>query len=189
MARPVYQYRPIADNRDQALGILLPLNKGAAGKSPLLNYASGSASGNGVFDSSFTTQEAAISNLKNLILTEKGERYMQPNLGTNIRSILFENNTADIRDALLESVEEDIAFWLPYISLNDIDIISSEDMQSLNIKMTFQITNIGANVVINILASENSFTVQEEVEGESGLVQVDTFGADTAFSLGGGGSY
>ena len=89
----------------------------------------------------------------------------------------------------MDSVEEDIAFWLPYISLNDVDIISSEDMQSLNIKMTFQITNIGANVVINILASENSFTVQEEVEGESGLVQVDTFGADTAFSLGGGGSY
>ena len=189
MARPIYQYRPITPDRDQAIGILLPLNKGAAGKAPQLNYASGSAAGTGVFESSYTTKEAAIANLKNLILTEKGERYMQPNLGTNIRSILFENNTAEIRTALLESVEEDIAFWLPYISLQDVDVTSSADLQTLSVKMVFQITNIGANVVINILAAENSFTVAEDTTGEAELVQVDTFGADTAFSLGGGGTY
>ena len=68
MARPVYQYRPIADNKDTALGILLPLNKGAVGKSASSNYASGSSGGNGVFESSYTTFEAAVSNLKNLIL-------------------------------------------------------------------------------------------------------------------------
>ena len=188
MARPVYQYRPINDNKDTALGILLPLNKGAAGKAPSVNYASGSSSGNGVFDSSYTTEEAAISNLKNLILTEKGERYMQPNLGTNIRSILFENNTDDIKEALQESIEEDVAFWLPYISLKSVDVSSSNDRQSLSVRLLFQITNIGANVVINILASENSLVVSEETDA-SELTQVDTFGSDTAFSLGGGGTY
>ena len=188
MARPIYQYRPINDNPDSALGILLPLNKGAAGKSAQLNYASGSSGGNGVFDSSYTTQEAAISNLKNLILTEKGERYMQPNLGTNIRTILFENNTSEIRELLMESVKEDIEFWLPYISLNAVDVSTSADQHSLNVRMSFQITNIGANVVINILASENSLTVEEDLTDVS-LTQVDTFGSDTAFSLGGGGSY
>jgi hypothetical protein len=58
----------------------------------------------------------------------------------------------------------------------------------LSVKLLFRITNIGANVVINILASENSFTVEEEDLGDE-LVQVDTFGSDTAFSLGGGGTY
>ena len=191
MARPVYQYRPINDNKDTALGILLPLNKGAAGKAPSVNYASGSSAGNGVFDSSYTTEEAAISNLKNLILTEKGERYMQPNLGTNIRSILFENNTEDIREALTNSINEDIAFWLPYIELQAVDVTSSNDMHSLSVKLSFKITNIGSNVVINILASENSFTVSEETDDSDtvSLTQVDSFGADTAFSLGGGGTY
>ena len=188
MARPVYQYRPIQKNQDQAIGILLPLNKGAAGKAPSLNYASGSSNGNGVFESSYTTKEAAISNLKNLILTEKGERYMQPNLGTNIRTILFENNTEDIREILQEQVTEDINFWLPYISLQDTQVTPSADLHSLSVKLLFRITNIGANVVINILASENSFTVEEEDLGDE-LVQVDTFGSDTAFSLGGGGTY
>ena len=159
MARPVYQYRPISDNKDTAIGILLPLNKGAAGKSVSSNYASGSAAGNGVFESSYTTFEAAVSNLKNLILTEKGERYMQPNLGTNIRSILFENNTNEILELLRESIEQDISFWLPYISLQNIDVEPSADRHSLSVRLEFQITNIGANVVINILASENSFVV------------------------------
>ena len=188
MARPVYQYRPIEKNRDQAIGILLPLNKGAAGKGVSTNYSSGSSSGNGVFESSYTTKEAAISNLKNLILTEKGERYMQPNLGTNIRAILFENNTEDIREILQEQVAEDIQFWLPYITLQDVSVTTSDDFHSLSVKLLFQITNIGANVVINILASENSFVVEEEDLGDE-LVQVDTFGSDTAFSLGGGGTY
>jgi len=191
MARPVYQYRPINDSKDTALGILLPLNKGAAGKAVSMNYASGSQSGNGVFESSYTTQEAAISNLKNLILTEKGERYMQPNLGTNIRTILFENNTDDIQELLQESIQEDISFWLPYISLQTVDVQPSADRHSLSIKLLFQITNIGANVVINILASENSFVVSEEIDTDEPvqLTQVDSFGADTAFSLGGGGTY
>ena len=187
MARPVYQYRPIADNKDTALGILLPLNKGAVGKSASSNYASGSSGGNGVFESSYTTFEAAVSNLKNLILTEKGERYMQPNLGTNIRSILFENNTSTIREILKSEIENDISFWLPYISLQAVDVSPSADQQSLTVRLLFEITNIGANVVINILAAENTFTVTEETTDQ--MVEVGSFGADTAFSLGGGGTY
>jgi len=187
MSRPVYQYRPINDNKDNALGILLPLNKGAVGKAPATNYASGSSGGRGVFESSYTTQDAAITNLKNLILTEKGERYMQPNLGTNIRTILFENNTDEIRSLLMEKVNTDIEYWLPYISLSAVDVTPSADRHSISVRMLFQITNIGANVVINILASENSFVVEEELQED--LVQVDTFGSDTAFGLGAGGVY
>ena len=58
----------------------------------------------------------------------------------------------------------------------------------MSVRLLFQITNIGANVVINILASENSLVVSEETDATE-LVQVDTFGSDTAFSLGGGGTY
>ena len=90
MARPIYQYKPIEDS-DSALGILLPFNKDAKGKAVSSASNSTNHSGKGVFESSFSTQEAVVSNLKNLILTAKGERYMQPNFGTNIQSILFEN--------------------------------------------------------------------------------------------------
>ena len=187
MARPVYQYKLINDTPDQAIGVLLPFNKGARGLSAKQHYASGSMNGKGVFDSSYSTKEAVISNLKNLILTEKGERYMQPEFGTNIRTILFENNTQEIRTLLQTSVSADIKHWLPYINLKQVDVVPSADMHSISIKMHFQITSVGANVVINILASENDFQVEaEEVEE---LVQVGSFGSDTVGSLGGGGVY
>tara|TARA_B100001094_G_scaffold220844_2_gene214900 strand:- start:2361 stop:2924 length:564 start_codon:yes stop_codon:yes gene_type:complete len=187
MARPIYQYKPV-DSKDQAIGILLPLNRSAKGKAVNSEYSASATTGKGVFESSYSTQEAVITNLKNLILTQKGERYMQPNFGTNVKKVLFDNNTEDIREALQETMDEDIKLWLPYVKLSNIDISSSDDMHSLNIKLSFLIDSVGANVVINILANENSFQITEVVEDTS-LQQVGTFGSDTAFSAGLGGAY
>ena len=48
----------------------------------------------GWFDQSFTTLEAAKSNLKNLLLTMKGERLMQPNFGTDLMKLVFDEKLA-----------------------------------------------------------------------------------------------
>jgi|TARA_B100001094_G_C18058575_1_gene733808 phage baseplate assembly protein W len=187
MARPIYQYKPI-ENNDTALGILFPFNKDAKGKSPKDVYSAAASSGKGVFESSYTTQEAVISNLKNLILTSKGERYMQPNFGTSIQNILFENNTADMRSELRETIEEDIQYWLPYVKLKDVGIVSSADMHAIIIKLSFRIDTIGANVAINILANENALQIESVEEGEE-IQQVGTFGNGVEFNTGRIGSY
>jgi len=187
MARPIYQYKPV-DEKDVALGILLPFNKDAKGKSLASNYDSAGGSGKGVFESSYSTQESVVSNLKNLILTAKGERYMQPNFGTNIRSILFENNTDDVRSLLQETMQEDIQYWLPYVKLLDLDISTSADKHHLNVRINCRIDTIGANLVINILANENALQI-ESVTEETSLEQTGTFGSDTVFNTGLGGSY
>ncbi len=86
---------------------------------------------------------------------------MQPNFGTNIYDTLFQNNVADLRLTLKDSLIEDIEYWLPYINVNDVVISSSTDMHTLSIMLNFTITNIGSEMVINILASENNFTVSD----------------------------
>lgn len=187
MARPVYQYTPI-NNSEQPLGILLPLNKDAKGRAVSDDYAANAGPGKGVFMSSYTTQEAVVSNLKNLILTQKGERYMQPDFGTSIKTVLFENNTADMRDVLQDTIEDDIGKWLPYVKLTSLDITSSSDMYSINIRLYFKITTIGANIVINILANENEFRIID-VSDTAELQVVDSFGSNTAFNTAQGGSY
>jgi len=161
MARPIYKYQPRNTQPDVAIGITMPFNNSSKAKSPTTNYASGSGGGKIVFSQSYTTQEQVVSNLKNLLLTRKGERYMQPNFGTDIYSMLFQNNVEDIRRSLEDSIRADIEYWLPYITVNNIDITSSDDMQSLSIKLSFTITNIGSEMVINILASENEFQVTD----------------------------
>tara|TARA_R110001592_G_scaffold360670_1_gene669485 strand:- start:549 stop:1079 length:531 start_codon:yes stop_codon:yes gene_type:complete len=161
MARPIYKYQPVNETPDVAIGIPIPFNMSSKARSISANYASSSLSGNSVFGSTYTTQDQVVSNLKNLLLTRKGERIMQPNFGTNIYKILFENNVENITSVLKESLMEDINFWLPYITVNDIKLVSSADMHQLTIALHFQITNIGSNLVINIIASENNLQVSD----------------------------
>jgi phage baseplate assembly protein W len=141
MARKVYSYQPFNETPDVALGILLPFNKDAGGSREAgLNYASASGGGKGVFLSSYTTEEQSISNLKNLLLTSKGERIFRPNFGTNIQNILFENNTIEVEEELEETLRADIEFWLPYIIINNLDIIRDVDNYSFFIKLQFSVS-------------------------------------------------
>jgi phage baseplate assembly protein W len=197
--RPVYQYAPINETPEVAVGIPLPFNKSSIAMTEhfrgsyfgdALNYASGSRGGGQVFAQTYTTEEQVLSNLKNLLMTFKGERYMQPNFGTRIREVLFDNNTPNLRSALETTIRKDINYWLPYIDLREVDMVSSDDRHSLTIRLHFRVTTTGANMVINILATENEFQVTDaEMDTGQRLTQVGdmTVGTNTAFDLGGSG--
>ena len=140
MSRKEYRYRQIDLDNDKAIGIQLPFNHRG-----------------GLFKLSYTTEEQAISNLKNLILTTKGERFGQPTLGTDINRFLFENNTNDLRVQIENGLGEDIATWLPYIIIDKIDVLIGEldgiDGNVVNIKFNFRVTEKGATKEINILVT------------------------------------
>jgi phage baseplate assembly protein W len=163
MARTIYQYKPYNDRPDKALGILLPFNKSSEGRSDSLNYTSGSLNGGSVFKQSYTTEQQAISNLKNLLLTKKGERFLQPTFGTGIQNVLFDQNTEDTANVLRSTLETDIQYWLPYINLKNIDVLRDPDRYTFLIRITFSVTNVGANLVINVLANENAIVITEEM--------------------------
>ena len=190
MARPIYQYQPVNETPDVAVGILLPMDKSSpayntdliaiSGSSlaPGYHYDSGKKGGSSVFAQSFTTEEQAISNLKNLLLTWKGERYMQPDFGTHIRETVFKQNTQAMVDFLNETLKEDIARWLPYIVVNDIVIVRYSDTHTIDIQIQFQIGATGANLVINIMANENEIKIINITPdtSTSELVQVGSYG-------------
>jgi len=173
MARPIYKYQPVNETPDQGIGISLPFNTPSKARPNISNYASSSINGNSVFMSTYTTQDQAISNFKNLLLTRKGERLMQPNFGTNIYGTLFENNTEDIRASIKKMLIKDVKFWLPYISINDVIVTTNMSMHAIIIQIEFQITNIGSNLVINVIASENSLQISD-VELNTSLQQINT---------------
>ena len=95
--------RELNENDDARFGLTFPLE---------YNNQQG-----GFFPTSRTIKEQASSNLKNLILTNKGERVGQPEFGTNLTSILFEPITPDIGDRIEASISEAISKWLPYITI------------------------------------------------------------------------
>lgn len=78
----------------------------------------------GIFHTNVTNTQQVLSNLKNLLLTMKGERYLQPEFGTNIKKILFENITSEqeFSDSLRVEVESAIETWLPYLSVTELQV-------------------------------------------------------------------
>lgn len=168
MNRPIYTYQPVPVTSNTALGVKLPLNKGVVGgRSATQNYASGSAGGAGVFVSSYDNIEQSITNLKSLLLTRSGERFMQPTLGTDIYNALFDNVTDDLEEYLENNIREKISFWLPYIKINSLRLFENTDRGSYLIQMSFIINPQGANIVINLLAGNENISI---VESESTMV-------------------
>lgn len=173
--RPIYQYQIDRSNPDRAVGIILPFNKPVDGKAIADNYASGSIGAAGVFVQSYTTELQSISNLKNLLLTRKGERYMQPTFGTDIYSTVFEPNTALVRESLQLSLQDDIEFWLPYIELNAVDVTGDIDNYSISVRIRYRVKNSNAERVIIVLANENEIILSEIDNNPVKLAQVGYF--------------
>jgi phage baseplate assembly protein W len=134
--RKEYRIHPLDLKRNVAIGVVLPMG------------------GNPLFKLSYTTEEQALSNLKNLLLTRKGERPFQPLFGTNLYSILFEQLSLDTSTVLKNSLEDDIKFWLPYIIIDDLVITQENDFNRINIMLNVRVSQNGVNTPIIIMVSD-----------------------------------
>ena len=91
-----------------------------------------------MFGRTQTTLEQAGSNIKNLLLTAKGERVMQPDFGSRLRELLFEQYTEDLSSRIQSEIQEAISTWLPYINISNVNIIQSdEDPNTTNVSIDF----------------------------------------------------
>ena len=147
MARPIYKYQPINETPDVAIGLSIPFNNSSNSRPININYASGSTSGASVFVQTYTTEDQAVSNLKNLLLTQKGERLMQPNFGTDLMKLVFEQDDGTLVDRIRETIIDAVEFWLPYLNLNTIEVndtVETDDMNfnRFNVKLVFSLKNV-----------------------------------------------
>lgn len=78
----------------------------------------------GIFNQSTTNINQVYSNLKNLLMTAKGERYMLPEFGTEIKYILFEQITDEetFIDAIKTDISTALKTWLPYLIIEQLDV-------------------------------------------------------------------
>ena len=76
---------------------------------------------NGIFAVNYTTLTQAKDSLKNLILTRKGERLMQPEFGCDVWKVLFEPLDGSLIETSIEnSIVEAVSIWLPYLNIDTI---------------------------------------------------------------------
>jgi phage baseplate assembly protein W len=97
----------------------------------------------GYFASTKTTVEAVKNNIRNLLLTNRGERVFQPLLGLNLRQFLFEQITPDTVFAIQNDIRDTINLWLPFVLIENIQV--DEDKANTNalvVKVDFRIQKV-----------------------------------------------
>ena len=138
--------KPFVEDRDNNvfIGIDLPFRK--------------SDGIEGWFASTTTTIKSVKNNIRNLLSTHKGERYMQPNIGLNLRKFLFEQFTDELRLQIENDILDTLDFWLPFIQVKDLKIeMSDATAGSVNNKLII-------SVVFNITRDPNTLeSVQVEI--------------------------
>ena len=85
--------------------------------------------------------EQAKHNLKNLLLTSPGERAMQPEFGSNMRALCFEQIDDNLPTKIEEEVRRAVGVWLPYINIQEVNTLTEEqDQNKIHVEIKFSTT-------------------------------------------------
>ena len=107
-----------------------------------------------------TIPEALIQNFKNLVLTNPGERMMDPEFGVGITQFLFEQQNSFVYSKIRTRLGEQVARYLPSIKLVEVlfndasgfSLASQTDNNILYVKIVFRIEplNITAALLLPV---------------------------------------
>jgi len=82
--------------------------------------------------------------LKNLLMTSPGENISDQNYGVGIRQFLFEQNVESIRSSIATRISTQIAIYLSYLSVVDIQVGASSqeiDANSMYVRIVYTVPN------------------------------------------------
>lgn len=112
----------------------------------------------GFFKQTHSLLERARTNLSFLLMTAKGERPMMPEYGSDLRSIIFNPNTQDFLDEIIEDAVKDAAStYMKEVIINTVAV--KRDLENNPYQATVDI-----NFSINIIPdSEQTINLNIEV--------------------------
>lgn len=98
-----------------------------------------------------TNEESVKQSIRNLILTNRGERVMRPNLGGGIFELLFETLTPVSLKLIQERIKETIRQYEPRANVIDVLVNGALSSETVDITISFYIVNSETPIEFNIL--------------------------------------
>ena len=127
MARSV---REIDRNEDKYVGIRFPLDH----------------SPEGFFYKTKTVLEQSKANLQNLLLTTPGERIFQPEFGSQLKSIVFEQGE-DIPNRIEEAIRSAVDKFLEYINIENVFTTQQDNQVNVSIEFSVPLNPVAIEVL------------------------------------------
>ena len=87
---------------------------------------------------------AITRSIRNIVLTTPGEKFFDPDFGSNVSNLLFENVDDITASQIQEEIEFSINNYEPRVKLLDVQVIADNDNASFDTIITHEV--IGANV-------------------------------------------
>ena len=125
----------------QTFGVTLPITHGPSG----------------YFNQSYTLLEQIKSNLVLLLQTKKGERRMNPEFGSGLWNILFENIADNISPIIESTIRKDIGRWMAYVNVQSVNVTESTvNPNQLNVSLSFTVPSVGITQAQTLQVSMNN---------------------------------
>jgi len=101
---------------------------------------------NTYFQMSRVTKDAFSSDLLLLLLTQRGERYYEPDYGTNLLKFIFEPNDSMTEKDIEQEIKNTVSLYIPALKIQSVTFSTlldeegqpiSENQLNVNIKFTY----------------------------------------------------
>jgi len=119
------QINPLDLQGNIAIGVSLPFNGPVA------------------FNSTYSTYDQIKSNLVNLLLTNKGERIMNPEFGADLKTVLFNGIVEDTLYEIENLITTSVSIFVPEITISNIQLIRDEDNYTISVTVQYRINLSG----------------------------------------------
>ncbi len=85
---------------------------------------------------------AIARSIRNIVLTTPGEKFFNPDFGTNINESLFENLNALTADVIKEQIKYSVQTFEPRVKYIDCIVSPDYDNNSLDVTLTYDIVGL-----------------------------------------------
>ena len=98
-----------------------------------------------------TIKQMIRQNLKMIILTNPGERVMDPDFGVGMKRFLFESYTENVYSEIDSKIREQVSIYIPSVKIQDIKFYSiEEDSGIIKFRLIYSIPTIAINDLLDI---------------------------------------
>ena len=89
-----------------------------------------------------SNENAIARSVRNIVLTTPGEKIFDPDFGSNIGEILFENIDEITAISIKEEIQNSLENYEPRVELIDVDVRPNYDMNQFDVVISYRIIGI-----------------------------------------------
>lgn len=98
-----------------------------------------------------TNEDCVKEAIRNLVLTNRGERFYNVNMGSKLKAALFEPADVALADLIRTTITQTITYYEPRVNLLDVQVFDDSDHNAYKVNIYFNIINIPDVIQLDLL--------------------------------------